>query len=193
MQLNPAANPAVTPLPVGVPPLSSLVDEYSKLCDAPKRVFPRFGLTLFGTKLPYFDAEELAKLSSQLPPVDHFLAGCNGKVPHGTVKIHKDVEAAPGSQPPSLAETVYGVLGNDKQKGVSSCDELLHEDSSGVEIMKFLNTFNSKPLWAVEIEGSHEEVRSNGRHPDDHVKVIDFTYKVDITYVCAIGEERSPL
>ena len=185
MQINPVTNP-------GVPPLSSLVDEYSKLCDA-QYLHEKIGfLTLYGTKLPYFDAEELAKLSSQPPPVD-FLAGCNGKVPHGTVKIHKDVEAAPGSQPPSLAETVYGALGRNQLNGVSSCDELLHEDSSGGEIMKYLNTYNSKPLWAVEIEGSHKEVVGSNVNEGSKKTVIDFTYKVDITYVCAIGEERSPL
>ncbi|GMI39220.1 hypothetical protein TeGR_g2998 [Tetraparma gracilis] len=190
-------SPAATPFPGGVPPLSSLEDEYSKLCDtryqqgsgvaaALQYRGGGFWGNIYGSKLPYFDADELAKLSSQPPPVDHFLAGCNGHVPHGTVKVPKDVEAAPGSQPPSLAETFYGLVGDAGSSGVSSCDELLHEDSSGGEIMKFLNTFNSKPLWAVMVVGSHQERRtrrdSDGNEHTSYVTVEDFKYKVDISH-----------
>lgn len=214
VQINPAATPAATPLPGGVPPLSSLKDEYSALystyshfCDKPR------GSPGDGTNLPYFDAEELAKLSPQNPPVDHFLASnnvehgefvtsfccCNGE-PSGPVKIPKDVEAAPGSQPLSLAETVYGFADDGLHHGVSSCDELLHEDSSGGELMKFFNTFNSKPLWKMTVSGSHS-VRTvhHGTDDDNNPTTTerystreDFKHEVDVSYVCDIGEERSP-
>ncbi|GMI25942.1 hypothetical protein TeGR_g5462 [Tetraparma gracilis] len=204
VQINLAATPAATPLPGGVPPLSSLKDEYSALystyshfCDKPR------GSPGDGTNLPYFDAEELAKLSPQNPPVDHFLASnnvehgefvtsfccCNGE-PYGPVKIPKDVEAAPGSQPPSLAETVYGFADDGLHHGVSSCDELLHEDSSGGELMKFFNTFNSKPLWKMTVSGSHS-VRTvhHGTDDDNNPTTTerystreDFKHEVDVSH-----------
>ncbi|GMI22608.1 hypothetical protein TeGR_g2584 [Tetraparma gracilis] len=188
-QINLAATPDETPLPGGLPPLSSLKDEYSELTKEWQSSWlsSTGGVkkNVYGTKLPYFDADELAKLSSQPPPVDHFLAGCNGQVPVPPgerrvvpiVEVPKDVEAAPGSQPPSLAEAVYGYRTGSATSGVSSCDELLHEDSSGGEIMKFLNTFNSKPLWALRVYGSHEE--GSGKHRST---VVDFDYKVDISH-----------
>jgi hypothetical protein len=98
------------------------------------------------------------------------------------------VPADPATQP-SLAETTY-----DHLRGVSSCDVLLHMDQSGDEILKYLNTYNTRPLQAVRVHGHHQETRtrtvsstdSNGNRTERtetySVTVTDFDYKVDLSH-----------
>jgi hypothetical protein len=98
------------------------------------------------------------------------------------------VPVAPSFQP-SEAEASF-----DGWRGVSSCDPLLHMDQSGFEIVKYLNTYNSRPTQYVSVHGHHQETRtrtvsstdSNGNRTTrtEHytVTVTDFIYKIDITH-----------
>jgi hypothetical protein len=139
----------------------------------------------------YFSAEELQRLSALPPPTDYYSLGCSGTVPSGAIPVAQAVpadSATPATQP-SLAETTY-----DHLRGVSSCDVLLHMDQSGDEILKYLNTYNTRPLQAVRVHGHHQETRtrtvsstdSNGNRTERtetySVTVTDFDYKVDLSH-----------
>ena len=160
-----------------------------------------------GTGKPRFFSQQQQQLlaNTAVQPTDYYLDNAKNEngPPSGFLPVAVAVESGgspllvtdegvplyhPSNLQPSTADTSF-----DGYKGVSSSDELLFMDKSGEEILKFLNTFNSKPKQLVRVHGFHYETRTreiqeedddgNIRWRTEHYEefVTDFDYRVDIS------------
>ena len=154
-----------------------------------------------GAPARYWSPEEMKTLTAQAVPVDPFRPA-RGQTPAGQIPTAQAFAAAAvpvatatavpvlttsTGVPVTVNQPSACVAEYDGYTGVKSCDPRLNNDVA--EVMRFLQTYNTRPRVAARCHGYHRERRTRRVRDDDgdwrtetyYVTVTDFDYRVDLS------------